>query len=545
MRRCAIVLSLLLGSLALAQGPEVLPAKIRTAALFKNGLAMVVRDVTVPAAGEWIVGELPAPVHGSFWLVPPAGAELSATAVNLPRRTPTDALTLVDLLRANLGRAVEIKVDNAWQAGTLRALPEKMPTIAMRQGGRANDYYYYRETMAAAPPVPGFVLLDTRDGQLALEPNQIKGLRGKQLATRYDQAQAAVGVKLKLDKPGPLSVWYLTWGLTWAPSYRLDVKGETASFGMKAMVVNDVEALAATDLQFVTGFPNLRFAQVHDPLALNADVTAFITALSAPQDGTDRYGGVTSQVMQVRSQDSAPPVGPVYKPSAGEQSEDLFFYPQPKVTLDRGERGYYPLFTSDVPCRSLFTWELPDTVDEDYRWRPWWWAPRSSGNDTGRTQSPQIWHVLRLTNTSGVPWTTAPAMMLRDGRIMGQEMLTYTGAGDQVDLRVTRSVDLPTMASESIIKTERAAEHLGGLSYSRLTVKGELAIFNRKAVEAQIEVRKQLQGEIVDTKPTADVRRTAKLLSPINQVQSLVWKVAVPSGARQDIVYTYTVLVLE
>ena len=49
-------------------------------------------------------------------------------------------------------------------------------------------------------------------------------------------------------------------------------------------------------------------------------------------------------------------------------------------------------------------------------------------------------HKLRLTNNSKYPLTTAPALILRDGRVLAQGMMTYTATGADVDLAITTAV---------------------------------------------------------------------------------------------------------
>jgi hypothetical protein len=531
------------GALADALG---LPTTIKGASLFKNGLALVTREATAPGAGEFVLSELPAPVHGSFWVVPPAGVKLTdGTSFAQPRRTPVEATNLVELLRANLGRRVEIKVDGAWLAGTLRSLPERVPTMLVQPTRRG---YYEYEYSAYRPPTAepgdsgaGFVLLDTEQGQTALNPAEIRGVRATAISTRFERLQPGVGLRVRLTGGGLLRVAYLAWGMTWAPSYRVEPRDEDATVEMKAAVLNDLEDLRGVGLSFITGFPNIRFAHTQDPVAMTQDVTSFLQTLSAPEPSTRRGGGVMTQqaVMFNTAVAAPPPVGNVYQPQAGEQAEDLFFYPQPDVTLAKGERGYYPLFAAQVPCRSLYVWDVPDAVDERDRWRPWWDRP---DRDEGRVEAPEVWHVLRLKNTSAVPWTTAPAIVYRDNRVLGQDILYYNGLGRETDLRVTRCIDIPSLGSETVTNTEHNAFRLSGTTYTRFTVKGTLTVYNRKVKPITVLVRKRLSGQLKEAAPVPEKRALAAGLSPVNPRQELSWKVEIPSGERAELTYSYQVL---
>ena len=41
-------------------------------------------------------------------------------------------------------------------------------------------------------------------------------------------------------------------------------------------------------------------------------------------------------------------------------------------------------------------------------------------------RAPKAMHIIRLTNSSKFPITTAPALIFKDGRVLGQGMATYT-----------------------------------------------------------------------------------------------------------------------
>ena len=65
------------------------------------------------------------------------------------------------------------------------------------------------------------------------------------------------------------------------------------------------------------------------------------------------------------------------------------------------------------------------------------------------TASPQVvWHALELTNTTEQPWTTAPAMTMKDGRVLGQSTLTFTPPEGASRLRITQAVSIKAEQAE-------------------------------------------------------------------------------------------------
>src|SRR5262245_22979809 len=69
-RRCFMFRDLMLmcSILASRSEPQLLESRILSVGLFKNGLAVVEREVKVPGAGEFAVAAMPYPVHGTFWV---------------------------------------------------------------------------------------------------------------------------------------------------------------------------------------------------------------------------------------------------------------------------------------------------------------------------------------------------------------------------------------------------------------------------------------------------------------------------------------------
>lgn len=552
-------LPMVLAVAPLAHAQQTLETKPVEASLFKNGLGFIVREAEAPAAGEYVISDLPVPVHGTFWILSESKSTVleEAVAFNSPRTETTEALTLLELLRANVGKAVEVRTEtDGWTAGTLVATPEVQPTLPPTGSHAANQGrpYDYRgsprayrppsaeEAMRAGPA--NFVLLRTEQGMLALPPGEIKGVRcpGAELDVRLPQHRPGAALRLKVSgQRGRLRIAYLAWGMTWAPSYQVDISDpKRAALRCKAAVMNDIEDLDGATVNFITGYPNLAFAEVADPLALRGDVSDFFQSLVAL--GSRRRDGRTPVVTQqmiasnMAIAESAP-VRPMM-PSEGEVREDLFLYPRADVSLRRGERAYYPLFTKDVPYDSVYVWDIEDSLDESSRWRHAWWYERSDQ----RLAQEEIWHSLRLTNTAGLPWTTAPAMTVQEGRVLGQDVLFYTSPGANTLLKITRAVDVQAEQGETEVERDRDARTAyQGRRFDLVTIKGELRVFNHKNKPITLLIKKTLSGEVLKTAPEPEIERTTRGVWRVNPQQVLTWELPVPAGGKQYVTYQYKV----
>jgi len=250
-----------------ARAQQDIDARISEASVFKNGLAFVVRLAGVPGPGEYVLRNLPVPVHGSFWVLPEAPATTIAEAVafSSPSGETDAAITLVDLLRANVGKKVEVRTEaDGWVAGTVLQVPEREPRLPIARSGSSDYGGYWSPPHAYRPPDPGagaapesagFVLLKTATGTLALPPGQVKGVRSSDdLSQRVLRSRPGAALRIKVaGGGGRLRIAYLTWGLTWAPSYQVDISdAKEASLRCKAVLINDVDPLDGATVNFVT-----------------------------------------------------------------------------------------------------------------------------------------------------------------------------------------------------------------------------------------------------------------------------------------------------
>jgi hypothetical protein len=227
------------------------------------------------------------------------------------------------------------------------------------------------------------------------------------------------------------------------------------------------------------------------------------------------------------------PAGPIM----GEASEDLYFYPVKNLTLKKGERSYNDLFTNAVEYEHIYTWEVPDFINEESGY---------SVDRSGKKTPPQVvWHALKVTNKSGLPWTTGPASTLKAGRVLGQSMLAYTPNNATTEVRITQVASINAEQSESEADRKRNAARFYGSDYDLVTVKGELQLTNYLDKPMTVKITKTLSGEVIATEGKSVVTKLARGLRKVNPQSQVVWNVDVPPGKDNAVCvkYTYTVYV--
>jgi hypothetical protein len=92
--------------------------------------------------------------------------------------------------------------------------------------------------------------------------------------------------------------------------------------------------------------------------------------------------------------------------------------------------------------------------------------------------------------------TTAPVMILRQGRIIAQGMMTYTAIGASSDLELTAAVDIAVDKLDN--ETERVpdAAKWDNYTYARSNLTGTITLTNRRSDTVSLEIRRSILGQI-------------------------------------------------
>ena len=219
----------------------------------------------------------------------------------------------------------------------------------------------------------------------------------------------------------------------------------------------------------------------------------------------------------------------------GQVAEDLFLYPAGSLDLGKDEVAYIPLFTETVPCTHIYQWDIPDYVSEEGQYQ--------SRQEQVAAAEEEVWHSLRLTNTTKVPWTTAPGETVKNGVILGQDTLRYTPPKAESTLRITRAVGVKAEQREFETDRKREAAHMYGYSYDLITVRGDLSIANFQDKAVDLEITKSLSGEVKSSDPGARVEKLAAGLRRMNGLRKLTWTLQLNPGEKKDVSYVYEVYI--
>ena len=534
----------------------LLKPKVKTLAAFKNGLGFVFKSGTVQPVDGWLrLDQLPSAALGSLWIgtTKPGTPVTEVVAYKQKVSEEVDAINLAELLAAHVGRRVAVKYaigsETVRVEGTLLAVPaDRKPDETTLAPATPPVYGSYR------PPVEStrsdLVLIRTMNMNqptvTAISEAVIRGVEILDTVNLKTKIEREVG-RAKVHIGGnpasaEITMVYLEKGLTWSPSYRVNLANErNAELSMDAVLVNDVEDLEEVEVSFVVGYPNFLYADLVTPLSLQQTVANFIQALPTARrnDQAGPFRNVMSQSLayNTASFDASSRPEALYsatQPMAGETSEDLYFYKKPAVTLKKGERARYEVLTASVPYEHLYQWDVLDSMNVDDR------GYRQDSSANRKEPENHVWHVLRLENTTRQPWTTAPAFAVNGAMPVAQDVLSYAPPGAKSTLKLTVASDLRAESSQT--ETARKAVNIEGRSLDDVTVAGKLKVTNWKAKETSLVVRKALVGEVL-TAGEGKVTKVARKLTSVNPNSEIEWEFRIPPGKDKELTYQYRVLI--
>jgi hypothetical protein len=521
--------------------------KIERIALFKNGLGYATAVATFPDKVTNVkIGHLPVPSYGTFWVGYPKNVKVRRLITSMETTDEIGVASGVDeLLRLNPGRQVLLHTsagptgERATILGTIQPSPipptTEPPNPYFMDFRRSPERPYYAGYPQPAPPAA--VLIATDNDIVALNPGNIlrADFRGGGPINMPTNHQKRPAIRMELEEPAggsKFSVSYLARGITWVPSYRIDLSDEkTAQFSAEAQIINEMTDIETAQIDLVTGFPNIQFPDVPNPVAMSQPLADFLRSLStgrAEGGERNRYLGQQQAVLLNNMEFDSAPL-PSYSAAAqGQTAEDLFLYPLPKLSIKSGETVTIPLFTSEMPYRHLYTWKIPDQLDgENPRQRP-----------EGKTAE-EIWHVCRLVNAAKMPLTTAVAEFVKGGQFVGQDTCFYTAVGAETSIRINRAMNVHAEEAEVEVERKRNAANFYGYGYDLVKLTGELKIRNRIEKSIDLEISKELSGEVLAKSHDAKDVQTARGLKQVNPKHSLTWLTTVNSGEEVKITYSY------
>lgn len=498
---------------ALAQMP------VKEVTVFKDGHALVLHEGTMPtdADGNVVLDYLPVPVLGTFWpySIDKTVKLVSTVASSRKVLVERTALNVRALIEANVGAEVFItEIPFATSGSEAKPLIYEATILGVpEQSGKEQEANDPPNSGDKLPIKGNVVLLKTLAGTKVANIERIADVTFKKdhkplLAD--EELRNLVTMKLAWpgDKPQPkanVGLMYVQKGLRWIPSYKIEIDGQgNANVILQATLINELTDLKDATANLVIGVPSFAFKDTVDPMALHqtlATLSPYFASGSAVGNNlsnsqmitlNSQYAGQPGEGEPRQVQPGAPmDLGPEVAGSG--KSEDLFIFTVKHVTMKKGQRMALPVAQFPLAYKDIYTLDVPFAPPLEIR---------RGVNNAQEAEvakllaAPKAIHKIRLSNKSDFPLTTAPAMIVKDSRVLAQGLMTYTQIGSETDLELTTALDIRVKKNDKETKRTPNAATVDRISLTKIELDGTVAIssFAGKAVE--IEVTRHVLGNL-------------------------------------------------
>jgi hypothetical protein len=488
---------------------------VREVTVFKDGHAFILHQGSLPtdASGNVLMDCLPAPVLGTFW---PSVAQkdvklFSVTAGQRRVSVERSPLNIRELIEANIDADVTITETPSGR----EQQPVSYPATILRMTERS-----FKELEAVAPPNSGdllpqkgeVVLLKTAEGVKAVNIARIQDVTFKDPPKNvWGNVEFRNVLTLQLDwngrKPGrsvDAGLTYVQRGIRWIPNYKVTIDGNgKAAVKLQATLLNELTDLNDVTCNLVIGVPTFQFKDTVDPMALQQNLAQlsqyFRESSSVAGQSAMLSNAIMSQAPRMseyrsssetsRPSDLGPEIG------GANQVEDLHIFTVNHVTLKKGQRMVVPVAEFIVPYKDVFVLEIPFAPPDEVRHQ---FSSQQQTEIAKLLSAPKVMHKIRLENKSEHPFTTAPALIVRDSRVLGQGLMTYTAKGGSSDLPVTTAVDIQVKKAENETARIPNANNWNGSTYSRMDLTGTISLTNYRNQPVTLDVVRHVLGNITE-----------------------------------------------
>ncbi|MBS1371874.1 MAG: hypothetical protein HPZ91_18165 [Lentisphaeria bacterium] len=530
-----LLLAGLAGSTLLGAAEPMAKAPVTRAALFKNGYALIIREVAAAPADVFLLDESIAPVHGTLWFAP--GDGLSVTGVKQPGTVPNkDPFSDLAASYENVEVTVTLKSSGNEPprivSGTMVRLGERRPAALPQPA--VPQYGYW----PPAAPAASFLAVRQKDGKLiTFRGDQVASIESAGINTDIREEKRMLLVNRRGTAGAPLYITYLAQGLTWAPAYRIALGPDSKlQLDQSATVINELEDLKDAEISLVSGFPNLQYIGVASPLASGMTLRTFLQQLNGnenPGMGRNMVFAQAAMNAPMSAAEDAAAVSPL--PGSG-TTEDIHFTPAGKVTLAKGDVFYRTLASASAEYERLVEWEIPDRRNE-------WGQFERNYNSRGENPNGDLWDAVRFRNPLSSPITTSPVEIVDGEKLLGQSTIKWVNPGEEALVKITKALTVSGVRTEYEISDKREIVRLGGWNYRRTEVEGTVKLRNFRSTAAKVVAKLQFSGELLSAQDAPKSKLLETGVYSVNPRRELTWEITLKPGEEITCSYKYSVLV--
>ena len=495
------------------ENPHVWKPRIRSVAVFKNGLGFFMREGATQLRDGWCVTEQ----------VPPAAFGTLAIYSRNDKET-------VDIVGSGPGEVVEFDGRDAGKdLATRRARLEAAKFLKVQL-----SYSHKGKDLTAAGKLasvgPEFVVLENESQDFAVPLEGITRLQVLDLPLRIHVARSG-------DKPvvnSSLGMAYLRQGITWIPDYTMKVlDDDTAELTLRGTLVNEAEDLIHSDVHLVVGVPHFVHTGHLAPLAVAQvirSIGAVVGNLGVPpgvqsqimnraalvsnyNNGAAQFdqSGIVERAADAGGGDLSRAVGNLPQLD-GTAAADYTVYSKSDLTLRRGEKAILTLFVQKIKYTHIYRWSPPAAME----------------------------HSLVLLNQTDSAWTTGPCLALNADQPLSEDLLKYTPKGGRGELPVTTAINVANDKSEREVDRKLSAySPQQRVNYDLVTLEGKLKLRNYEKHAVDIVISNPVVGKPLNADSDGTLAVDSSKLRLLEREGSVHWKLRLEPGEEKTLIYQY------
>jgi hypothetical protein len=192
------------------------------------------------------------------------------------------------------------------------------------------------------------------------------------------------------------------------------------------------------------------------------------------------------------------------------------------------------VFSESVSYEHIYEWNLEDQLRVDGFGNP-------QNNASDRSTKDNIWHSLRLKNSTKFPWTSAPTMVISGTKPLSQDTVPYTPRGATSSLKLTIATDIRASHEENEAERQVNAQRRHNYNYDQVTVEGKLKIKNYKSKDVKLTISNRVRGTVESQTDDGKNEKLAEAIAVDNPLSRLTWEVTLKAGEERIIKYRYKV----
>jgi hypothetical protein len=308
---------------------------------------------------------------------------------------------------------------------------------------------------------------------------------------------------------------YLQRGIRWIPNYKVSIDGKgRAVVRLQATVINEMTDLNDVSANLVIGVPSFTFAGTPDPIGLQQTAAQLSQYFANPgavgsNGNLDNASFAFSNSIMTQSARMGEvrqrrPGGPPVQPDAAQgdligdvesqgKNEDLFLFQVKHLSLKKGQRTVLPVAEWTVDYKDVYVLDVPIAPPPEVMRS---FESAQQAEVARQLRAPRVEHRVRLTNSTEAPFTTAPALVVANDRVVAQGMMNYTAPGATFDLDLTAAVDVNVRKSDEETRRIPDAATWNREKFVRIEMAGKITLTNYSKQSLEIEVRRHVLGNV-------------------------------------------------